>query len=676
MDVIVIASSERSIQETLRVLLGEERVIISAATLPHLMSAIVEQPVDLVIIDEFLENTDCASVFERLRSLGPDTTCIMLTVQANSDTAREMRAKGVYDVVAKPFDKETLLAAVTRALERARLVERIAAAEATTTQDAAANAPITATSDESAVPQRREMLDSLRKFLKAVTDVSEPSRLYDLVLDTVVEMFSINRATLLLCGEGAGPMRIAAAVGLDRERLTDYAAAPWTGIASWLRKHEQVIDLDNPELRMDPEETAAIGKELGLLRSRICVPLMAGGRLIGSLAVGKKVTGRRLSGEEIEFLCMLAGQIAAIIESTRRHRDVFVQKERFEKILCGVTSGLMATDSEGRVTVFNEAAEQMLGIKASEVMGQSIQRVGSIFADLVFTTLRDNESLGRREVVDPATRALLGISASLLTGSDREPVGVVLLFTDLSAATSRGAGSTDEVWQRCALCLAQEIKNPLVAIRTFTQLFPESYADEKFREEFSGIALKEIDRLDDVVERLLRFAQPLELAAKPDDIHSLLEEEIDRLSDEAKKKDVALKKIFRFADGRTTFDRDLMREALDQILNNALEAMPSGGTLSVSTGEAVYPDPKSPARGNGVPPGKVAEILISDTGVGISPEEMADLFKPFHTSKVKGMGLGLSISRRIIREHRGDITVLSEPDKGTTVKVILPHGET
>ncbi len=78
---------------------------------------------------------------------------------------------------------------------------------------------------------------------------------------------------------------------------------------------------------------------------------------------------------------------------------------------------------------------------------------------------------------------------------------------------------------------------------------------------------------------------------------------------------------------------------------------------------------------NGVPPGKVAEIMISDTGVGIPPEEMPDLFKPFHTSKVKGMGLGLSISRRIIREHSGDITVSSEPDKGTIVRVILPHGE-
>jgi len=672
MDVIVVASSEESIQETLRVLLDEEHIVTPATTLPRLMSAIVEQPVDLVIIDEFIENKDCITVFRRLRSLAPDITCIMLAVHANSEMAREMRAKGAYDIVAKPFDKETLLAAVARALERARLVERLAAAEVAATRMSARLAPQVGPARESAVIQKREMLDSLRKFLKAVTDVFEPERLHNLVLEAVVEMFSINRATLLICDEKPGQMRITAGVGVDRDRLSDYGATPWTGIASWLRKHDQILDFDSPDAHFDPTEMVAIKRELELLRSRMCVPLVAGGRLIGVLAVGKKVTGKRLSDAEIEFLCMLARQIAAIIENAKHHRDVLVQKERFEEILRGVTSGLMATDSEGRLTVFNEAAEHILRLKASEVLGQSVQRVGSVFADLVFRTLREAESLGRREVVDPATRVLLGISTSLLTDSLKKPIGAVVLFTDLSTISRRGA---DDAWQRCALCLAQEIKNPLVAIRTFTQLFPESYADEKFRDEFSEIALKEIDRLDGIVERLLRFAQPLELRPKPQDIHSLLDEEMSKIADDAKNKEVTLKKSFRFANGGLAFDRDLMKEALDQIFDNALEAMPSGGMLSIITGEAIYPDPKSPMPLNGVPPGKVAEIMISDTGVGIPPEEMPNLFKPFHTSKVKGMGLGLSISRRIIREHSGDITVSSEPDKGTTVRVILPHGE-
>jgi signal transduction histidine kinase len=140
-----------------------------------------------------------------------------------------------------------------------------------------------------------------------------------------------------------------------------------------------------------------------------------------------------------------------------------------------------------------------------------------------------------------------------------------------------------------------------------------------------------------------------------------------------KEKNITLERHFDVSNGRIPFDKNLLGEALEQILHNALEAMPSGGTLAISTSTKTYPGSES-GTGNGVPPGPVVEISIADTGVGISVDEMYNLFKPFHTNKVKGMGLGLSISRRIIQEHRGDILISSEPNKGTVVKVILPQG--
>ncbi len=640
------------------------------------MNALVERPVDLVIIDEFLENSDCVSIFDRVQSLSPGITCIMLAVQPKSDLAREMWAKGAYDIVAKPFDKDILLASVGRALERFHLRERLAAVESASTQKPARPAPLRMPYGEPSVTQRHEMLDSLRKFLKAVTNVSEPDRLYSLVLDAVVEMFMINKAALLLCCEETQQMGMKAAVGLDPVGLDGYGMAPWAGVVSWLRKYDQILNLDDPDVQMHSEEMLAIRKELDLLQARMCVPLVVRGRLIGVLCIGKKVTGKQLSEAELEFLYLLSQQVAAIIENAKRHRAVFVQKERFEGILQGVTSGLMATDSEGCLIVFNNAAEQILGLKASDVVGQSIQRAGSIFADVVFRTLREGKSFCRHEVVDPATRAFLGISTSLLTDPGGKPIGAVVLFTDLSTVTRRSVGDTDEMWERCALSLAHGIKNPLVAIRTFTQLFPESYADEKFREEFSGIAIKEIDKLDTVVEQLLKFSQPLEVKSSPEDIHSLLEEEIDQIAERANAQNVTLQKNFEVANGRTPFDRSLLKEALAHIFNNALEAMPSGGTLTVSTRATHYPDSQLELQDNGVPPGAVTEISIADTGTGIAPEDIPNLFRPFHTSKVKGMGLGLSISRRIIRGHSGEIMISSDKSGGTLVKIILPQGAT
>jgi len=673
MNAIVIASSEHSIQEALRVLLGEEHILVPARTLPQLLNALVEHPVDIVIIDEFLENTDCVSVFQRMRTLSPDITCILLAVRTDTEMAREIRAKGVYDIVAKPFDKNALLAAVDRALERSHLRQRIAAAERAPAQMPPLPAVPGVPNGEASLAHPRELQESLRKFLKAVSDVLLPEKLHAPILDAVVEMFAINKAALLLHDEKSQQMRMKAAVGLDSAVLNGYGMIPWTGMISWLRKNDRILNLDDPELQVYSEEMLGIKKELDLLQGRICVPLVVRGRLMGVLVLGKKVTGRRLSDSELEFLYLLSQQIAAIIENAKQQQAVFVQKERFEEILQGVTSGLLATDSEGRLTIFNKAAEQILGLEAVEIMGQSVQRIGSLFADIVFRTLREGKAFHRHEMVYPPTKALLGISTSLLTDSEGKPIGAVVLFTDLSTV-KKPAGDTDDTWERCALCLAQEIKNPLVAIRTFTQLFPESYADEKFRNEFSEIAIKEIDKLDGIVERLLRFSQPLEIKPESTDINSLLEEEIDRIVEKAKAQKVSVKKDFGTTNGRLLFDRNLLKEALGQIFHNALEAMPSGGTLTVSTATRDYPSSTRDVDENGIPPGPVTEISIDDTGIGITPEEMPILFKPFHTSKVKGMGLGLSISRRIVRGHHGDITVSSESNKGTSVKVLLPRG--
>lgn len=674
MDVIVVASSEESIQEALRVLLGKDHMLIPAYTLPQLLDAVVEKPADVVIIDEFLDNIDCVTVFQRMMALVPDITCVLLAVQTKSEMAREMRATGIYDIIAKPFDKDALLASVERALERVHLMERLTAARNAAAQVPSRSVPSPLTGDEHFPVQRRETFDSLRRFLKAATNVLEPERLYTLVLDAVVEMFAINRAALLLYSDKTHKTKIRAASGLDPVALNSCESVSWSGVISWLRKHNQILNLDDPNLPWSSEEMLGIRKELDLLQTRICVPLVTRGRLIGMLAIGKRMTGKQLTDIEMEFLCLLSQQVAAMIESANRHHAISAQKEKFEGILQGVTSGLMATDSEGRLIVFNKAAEKILGLKSSAVMGQNVQRVGSVFSDIVFRTLQEEKLYCRHEIVDPATGTPLGISTSLLSDSNGKPIGAIILFADLSTAARSTEAPNDETWQRCALCLAQEIKNPLVAIRTFTQLFPESYADEKFRDEFSTIAIKEIDKLDGVVERLLRFSQPLEMEVKPDDIHSLLEEELEEMVGAIKEKNITLQKTFEVSNGRIPFDKNLLKEALAQIFLNALEAMPSGGTLAVSTSTSVYPHSESEAQNNGVPPGPVVEISIADTGVGIATEEMPHLFKPFHSSKVKGMGLGLPISRRIIRKHKGDIQISSEPNGGTTVKVVLPQG--
>jgi PAS domain S-box-containing protein len=672
MDVVVVASNENSIQESLRLLLGEKYMVLVARALGDLLAAVRDHPVDVVILDEFLGNENCLSVYERLRSVSAEVTCIGLAVQTFSEAAGELRAKGVYDILGKPFDRDALLAVVERAVERARLMARLAAAKLPRARAKEVSSAAPTGGEHSS--QRKEMLDALRKFLRAVTDVLVPERLHSLVLDAVVEMFTLNKAALLLWNEENQQMLMRAAIGLDVAGLEGYKA-PWKSLVDWLRRNDQILNLDEPDSEADPNEMLEVKKEMALLHGRLCVPLAAKGRIIGLLVLGRKITGKRLSDIELEFLYLLSQQIAAIIENARHHRAVVVQKERYKEILQGVTSGLIAADSSGRLLVLNKAAEQILKVKASEITGQNVQRIGSLFADIINRTLREGKSFHRQEVVDPATKALLGISTSLLTDDTGKPVGAVALFTDLSTVKPHAGADVDEGWQRCALCMAQEIKNPLVAIRTFTQLFPQNYLDEKFRNEFAAIALKEIDKLDAVVEKLLKFSQPLQLRLEQGDINFILEETLDRVLNDSERQNVVVTKKLESPNGRPlVFDKNLLSEAFVQVFRNALEAMPSGGTLDITSGTRRNNHPGDAGKGNGFTVPAFTEILIADSGPGIPPEEIPNLFKPFYSRKVKGMGLGLAISQKIIREHKGDITISSEPNKGTTVKVVLPQG--
>ncbi len=666
MDIVVVASSEHGIQESLRMLLAEKYTVLHARTVGQLLNLASDRPVDVVVLDEFLENEHCLSVFDSLRATAADITCIALTVQSASETANELRARGAYDVVAKPFAREALLSIVARAVERSRLLARLAAAR----QPARKREPIPLAGAEQNA-QRKEMLDSLHKFLRAVADVFVPERLHGLVLDAVVEMFTLNKAALLLWDEEKQRMLLKAGVGLDMTGLEEDQIR-WASLTTWLRRHDQILNLDNVDLDIDSSEMLEIEKELVLLQGRLCVPLSVKGRMVGILVLGRKVTGRRLSDVEMEFLYLLSQQIAAIIENAWRHRAILVQKERYKEILQGVTSGLIATDSRGRLLVLNKAAQQILKLDATEVVGQNVQRIGSVFADIVNRTLREGKSFCRQEVTDPVTKLPLGISTSLLTDDAGKPVGAVALFTDLSTIKPGTETDFDDAWQRCALCMAQEIKNPLVAIRTFTQLFPENYADEKFRNEFAAIALKEIDKLDAVVEKLLKFSQPLQLRPEPGDINAVIEESLQQVLEDAGKQNVVVQKNLESMNGHAVFDRNLMSEAFVQVFRNALEAMPSGGTLNISSGRRTSEEAGQAGKGNGVSRTGFTEVRITDSGRGIAPEDFPNLFKPFYSNKIKGMGLGLAISQKIIREHKGDITISSEPNQGTVVRVVLP----
>jgi signal transduction histidine kinase len=209
--------------------------------------------------------------------------------------------------------------------------------------------------------------------------------------------------------------------------------------------------------------------------------------------------------------------------------------------------------------------------------------------------------------------------------------------------------------------LAHEIRNPLVAIRTFTQLLPERYQDAEFRELFQTLALKEVDRICGLVNDLLSFARPSAPNVSAQDVNEIVENIARILETEAKEKDVKvgiqlaakLPKIF--------IDKEQIKQVCMNLILNAIQSIEGGGAVEVST---------HLFGRNGST--RFVQIEVRDTGIGIPEKDIENIFDPFFTTKKDGSGLGLSISHQIVKEHGGYIVVESQVGRGTSFFVRLP----
>jgi signal transduction histidine kinase len=209
--------------------------------------------------------------------------------------------------------------------------------------------------------------------------------------------------------------------------------------------------------------------------------------------------------------------------------------------------------------------------------------------------------------------------------------------------------------------LAHEIRNPLVAIKTFTQLLPERLEDEEFRNHFLNIASGEVDRISALVTELLEFARPSEPKFELENINEILDGMILLISSETKSKHIHIAKDYGTDLSPITIDREQMKQVFLNMLLNAIEATPGNGKIVVKTRSFIKPD--------GEP---YIQIEFTDNGCGIAPEYLEDIFTPFFTTKEKGSGLGLSISNQIIQDHKGYIDVESQLNKGTSFFINLP----
>jgi Signal transduction histidine kinase, nitrogen specific len=328
--------------------------------------------------------------------------------------------------------------------------------------------------------------------------------------------------------------------------------------------------------------------------------------------------------------------------------------------------------------VFNSEAEKITGLTAKMMVGKSMADLPGAFCDILETTLASGERQEGREIY---LRSRTGgvyarASSSTFHGQDRQLLGALAVVTDITdlKRLELQIRRSDRLASLGTLSagMAHEIKNPLVSIKTFAQLLPERYSDSDFRDTFSNLIVHEINRIDSLVNQLLRFARPAKPLLRPMHVHEVLEKTLLLVQHRLYQKEIKLTRSWDADVDTIRADADQLEQVFLNFFLNAMDAMRRGGELTVGTqvlsGDLLVTE-LSPDKED-TP--EALSITIRDTGDGIRAEDIPHVFDPFFTTKDYGTGLGLSVVHGIIEEHGGQIEVESELSKGTAFHILLP----
>jgi len=227
--------------------------------------------------------------------------------------------------------------------------------------------------------------------------------------------------------------------------------------------------------------------------------------------------------------------------------------------------------------------------------------------------------------------------------------------------------------------IAHEIRNPLAGIKTIAQTLEEDIEPDDSRREYVSRIVRQVNRMDDLLKTIFSYAKPREPQRKFHRFQEIAQEVVALMENRMRSQSANYVESYHQDLPLVYVDFYQIQQVFVNLFLNALDAMPTGGELSLRVQPKMTTLNRVDRRGNVFPlhnkAAMYAEVLLSDTGCGIGPENLASIFNPFFTTKPQGSGLGLSIVYRIVAEHDGDIQVESLVGEGTTFKVLLPTEE-
>ncbi len=498
---------------------------------------------------------------------------------------------------------------------------------------------------------RLEDLSLLLRVAQEVSATLDIAQGMPPILEGAIQATGASVARIVLLSATGDPQ-----VVIGRGNMVEGISTLDRALALAARDAEQPLPIENLRRVRTLAESGPLPEQI---QAAIALSVRSKGRAVAVMWVGFPQP-RQFEASERDLLSTLASQTAVLIENARLFQMAEGGRRRLAAILASTGDAVLVTDRDDRLLLVNPAAERALGLLSDELIGHRVEET-PLGPELtrIFTS-----PLGRAgplvEEVPLADGRTFYASASTILSADGENMGRVVVMRDITHFKE-----LDEMKSEFVATVSHDLRAPLTFMRGYATMLPMVGELNEKQQEYLDKILIGIEQMGRLIEDLLnlgRIEAGVGLEERPCHLGALVVEAVDGMRARATAKGLVLRLEASEPAPVILGDATLLRQAVANLVDNAIKYTPSGGSVTVGIRRV----------------GQEVLIIVTDTGIGIAPEDQVRLFEKFYrirrrdTEDVRGSGLGLAIVKSIVERHGGRVWVKSALNEGSTFTIALP----
>ena len=506
---------------------------------------------------------------------------------------------------------------------------------------------------------------TLREASEALTRVLDLKVLLQFMNHTVATSTNSEGAAVYLKGsapELGSPFRRAIAEKRHAQSHFDTPEEAPPEVIAVLTRTKDLLLTEEIEHERPTSERERLHAALSRLNWALVLPLVSEEHVIGAIVVGPKLAGDPFYPQDLDLLMTLANQAGVAVKNAQLYAQVLLANEHLNNIVSTIESGVVAVDATGQITLFNPAAQQLTGLAAERVRFQPLSVLPECVGRMLGETVAEGGARTQPEVQlsDGTTTRPIICTTSPLHDQSGAVLGAVAVFSDLTPLKAleveRQRAERLAYFEMLASGIAHEIKNPLVAVKAFSQLMPRRRTDDRFVAEFDRVVNHEIAKMERLLDRLRTLSHPGERPHHPIDLRAPIGDAIEAMRPVFGEKSIGLGMTMGPSPCTVLADHSELEQLFLNLLMNAHEVTPPEGSVRVEVSTTA----------------DRAIVAVVDTGPGVAPELLERVFDPFFSTKERGSGLGLAICASIAQTHGARLKVANHETGGAVFTVDFP----